>query len=487
MREARADSHLQGTARWSAASAIASQAARFPDLLPQPPAGPRTEGLDARDAALSHAIFDQVIRRWLTLAALVDLHTSQPFAALEATLQGVLLTGAAQLMLLDRIPAHAALDESVEIAKAMVRPGAGGMVNAVLRRVAEMASASEFLPGPWDGSPDSIPMSDGRVRRFPRAVLGVARGANAPDRDGERRPPTKLDVWSQGVSVPSSLLARWEARFGMDEAKRLALHSLVVPPVTLHTEHADRPALDGSLLSAHRVAGHGVYVGPSEMLAGLLDAGKGRVWVQDAGSSEAVREAARVATPKVVADVCAGRGTKTAQLLHAFPSARIIASDVDALRTQALASRFAQQPRVSVVRHADLGVACEREGGAELVLMDVPCSNTGVLPRRPEAAYRAAEASGSRQLERLLRVQRDVLRDGESLLSRMGGLLLYSTCSLDASENEDQVAWYLGDARGRERRAVVAAGGQTRLPTGQPGDGPSEYTDGSFWALVRTT
>lgn len=442
--------------------------------------------MEARDAALAHAIYDQVIRRWLTLAALVDLHTSQAFAALEATLQGVLLTGAAQLVFLDRIPAHAALDESVGIAKAMVRPGAGGMVNAVLRRVAEMALGSEFVNGPWDGSPDSIPLSDGRVRRFKQPVLGVARGVNAPDGDGVRRPPTKMDVWSQGVSIPSSLLARWEVRFGMDEAKRLALHSLMVPPVTLHTEHADRAALDTTLVSPHREPGHDVYVGPSGMLAGLLDSGKGRVWVQDAGSSEAVRQAVRQATPKVIADICAGRGTKTAQLLHAFPTASIVASDIDAMRTQALARRFAGEARVSVVKHTELATVCQRKGGADLVLMDVPCSNTGVLPRRPEAAYRATEGAGSRQLERLLRVQRDILRDGESLLPRMGGLLLYSTCSLDASENEDQVAWYLGEARARERRAVVVAGGETRLPSGQPGDGASEYADGSFWALVRS-
>lgn len=108
-------------ARDAALDYLAQQAARWPrlDLAPM-----EVEGVDSRDAALAHAIVDVVNRRWLTLRYLLQLKVTQPFDALEAPLKAALLAGTAQILLLDRIPAYAAIDHAVEWCKHRVRRGA---------------------------------------------------------------------------------------------------------------------------------------------------------------------------------------------------------------------------------------------------------------------------------------------------------------------------------------------------------------------------
>jgi 16S rRNA C967 or C1407 C5-methylase (RsmB/RsmF family) len=107
-----------------------------------------------------------------------------------------------------------------------------------------------------------------------------------------------------------------------------------------------------------------------------------------------------------------------------------------------------------------------------LVLLDVPCSNSGVLARRVEAALRWSEA----QTNRLAELQRHLLTQGRGLLAP-GGWLVYSTCSIDRAENQEQVAW----AAAHLGLDVIAE--EATLPAGVPGEGV--YRDGSFWCVMR--
>src|SRR5262249_18356395 len=137
-----------------------------PDL---PPATLETSGIGERDATLAHAIFGAVLRRWLTLQCLLDTALRMPLRQTEPGLQAVLLFGAAQLLLLDRIPPPAAINESVELAKRLVRPGAAAIVNAVLRKMSGLRAGSLEVSGgraaptdPRDFPRDALPLSDGR-------------------------------------------------------------------------------------------------------------------------------------------------------------------------------------------------------------------------------------------------------------------------------------------------------------------------------------
>ncbi len=440
------------TARDIVHRALAHQAERYPDLDLAPL---DVSGLDARDAAFAHAVYDSALRRWVTLGFLIDGFVARGFGSLEPRVRGVLLAGAAQLLLLERVPPHAALNESVDWVKVHVKPAAAGLVNAVLRRVSELVHGfAEGLPEQaervaWTQGRDQLPLGDGtavvlRLLAFPEPML---------------------ERVAIATSHPVALVARWARAFGEEAALRLAIHGLVMPPTVLYTQFATA-GVEGSV--PHAEPGHCVFSGSRGELVRLLERERD-VWVQDAASSKAVASVAGM-TPAVVIDACAGQGTKTRQLAETFPKARIIATDVDERRLGALRAVARRHANVQVI---EPGALRAWTGRADLVLLDVPCSNSGVLPRRVEARYRCDGA----QMERLVGVQREILREGAAL-ARKGGAVVYSTCSIEMEENEHQVAW------AEKTLGMRASGALRTMPAGQPGDDPAGYHDGSFSALL---
>jgi hypothetical protein len=142
----------------------------------------RRRGVSDRDAALAHAIYDAAVRRWLTISYLAGLHLRQPWDGLEPGVLGALLGGAAQVLFFDRVPTHSAIDEAVEWAKQAVNPRAGGLVNAVLRRIAEMVvrdgAGEPEKRDCWKGGRDELPLADGTAL--------VLRGEPLPQDDVKR-------------------------------------------------------------------------------------------------------------------------------------------------------------------------------------------------------------------------------------------------------------------------------------------------------------
>ena len=127
---------------------------------------------------------------------------------------------------------------------------------------------------------------------------------------------------------------------------------------------------------------------------------------------------------------------------------------------------------LSVIPPDDL--VLEASGRADLVLLDVPCSNSGVFARRVEARYRA----GEKQLRRLVDIQRQILADAMRLVAP-DGAILYATCSIDAIENEAHAPWL-------DRWHQFKVGATTRtLPRGLPGGPPTAWCDGAFAMLLE--
>jgi 16S rRNA (cytosine967-C5)-methyltransferase len=437
-------------ARDSAISAVAAHCCRFPDLLPETP---DTEGLEPRDAALAHAIHDAVVRRWLTLVYLIRPHLRMPFESLEPGMQSVLLCGAAQLVFLDRIPPHAAVSESVTWAKRHIRRGAGGMVNAVLRRVHE--SLGDIVPE-WSDIPSQLLLADGRGQELVGLLL----------------PDDPVDRMAVQVSAPTGLIRRWVDAQGLESALDAALYALATPPIVLNAEFAEEPVPQ---TQPHDLPGHAVFTGSIADLRHML-ADRDDLWVQDAASGHAIRRAAADMHPSLIVDLCAGRGTKTRQLARAFPEAKIIATDVDEARFAVLRSVFAGHDRVSVLPALETIPAAA--ASADLVLLDVPCSNSGVLARRPEAKYRFDRA----QLKRLTGIQEQILADAMGALSPSGSIL-YSTCSLEPEEDAEPIAFAC------ETYGLSVSWTAFLWPRGSPTsqcetDGTHLYHDGSFSALL---
>jgi 16S rRNA (cytosine967-C5)-methyltransferase len=441
------------SAREAAARKLGDQAKRWPDFGLAPML---VDGLDDRDAALAHAIYDAGMRRWLTLEWLLDRFLEVPLSRMEPSLQGVLVSGAAQLVLFDRIPVHSAIDETVDLARKLVREGASGLCNAVLRKVAEAVGDRTTTGGTVEVTSDRLPLSDGGSVALKDVKL----------------PEDRLSRLGIATSHPAWLLKRWAMRRPFEQVQKLALHSLVNAPTIVNVAYATEK-LPG-LLSAHGVKGSRVFTGLRSELSTLLESRRD-LWVQDSASSRPIAGAGKHLDIRsgLIIDMCAGQGTKTRQLAAAFPGALIVATDTDDRRLMRLAETFAGDARVEVVRPQD--VLMRFHGRADLVLLDVPCTNTGVLARRVEAKYRCDDE----QLKRLVDIQKQVIADSMALIrSKPRGRILYSTCSLEPEENQSQADW----ASRWHSLKVIAF--ESHTPTGLPGEDAAGYADGAFWSLL---
>jgi 16S rRNA (cytosine967-C5)-methyltransferase len=440
---------------------LARQARHYPDLAISGLDIAQASGpLDSRDAAFAHAVYDAAIRRWLTLDYILSRFLDGHLAEIEPRLRAVLIAGAAQMLFLDRVPAHAVINHAVEWSKQRIRPGAGGVVNAVLRKVAALRmDPGEDRRERYTDRRDELPLSDGTALALREDVL--------PESDSDR-----LAVAS---STPLELLRAWEACMAAREVKRIALHGLAVPPVILNTSHARSPLPVGPEFEPHAAPGHHVYSGGRVELAIFLESRRD-LWVQDPASSLAVSSVADLPVLRgLILDLCAGQGTKTRQLSAAFPDAAIVSTDIDPVRRRTLAAAFTGSDQVRVVEPTVVREQYFEK--ADLILLDVPCTNTGVLARRPEAKYRF----GAGSLESLVQTQRQIIADAIPLLAAgrgVRGRLLYSTCSLEPQENAHAAAWaakWHGFTVSREHQ---------RLPVGGPGEAPAQYSDGSYAILL---
>ncbi len=440
-------------ARMLAAQTLAAAAERFPQLDALEPDPQALLQLDGRDGALLHAILRAAAQRWLTLEYLLNhFLTRQPLEALEPRLQGVLLTGAAQLLCLDRLPAHAVVHETVELARTQVRPGAAGLVNAIMRRLAQLIE-QPVRGKPWTPHRARLPLDDGFI---PLSEPILPDPAADPD-----------DALALASSQPRALVAQLRTHYTAAQTQMICLHSIVNPPLTVAVEDGFDPQAWGaegeSWCQPHERPGFIVWRGPHEQLLNLLHS-DGRRRVQDVSAAEAAL-LSQTLPAKVIIDYCAGRGTKSRQLALLHPRAQVLAWDRSSQRRRELAATRPSPPNLQVARTSQF-----TPGAADLLLLDVPCSNSAVLARRPEARYRHSPTGTAELVE----IQRQIIRDAFAAV-RPGGWVIYSTCSLLPAENQQQVQWLT------QHFPVKPLKQQQTLPSGNG----VTYQDGAFAALLQ--
>jgi len=413
----------------------------MPQLTPQ---SVDTAGLSARDARLAVAIHRTVLQRYLTLEYLLDQHLKKPLRTCEPMLAAILLSGAAQLVFMDKIPAHAAIDESVQLAKNILRAGAGKLANAVLRRVADDIAGHE-PDTTYTPSCDTLPAASGIIR-LARPLL----------------PEDEHAQLAIATSHPVDLIQHHASR-GLSEAKpridllNFLLHNLQTAPTIVHSP--DAPPADCA--APHEQPGFYLWQGSHTQLVDFLGAAPGR-WVQDP-TAAAAAQAARDLPARRIVDFCAGRGTKSRQLKYLHPAAEVIATDPDAERFKQLEL----VPDITAVAHDAIG---QHAGRADLLVLDVPCSNTGVLARRLEARYRFSAAS----LASVVDLQCEIFREAAGLLAPAGHVL-YTTCSIEPEENQQQT----------ERLAAELDAKIIAQHTTLPGGSDTTYHDGGYFALLQ--
>ena len=455
------------TARGIAAQALAIAARAFPDL------GPTqldTTGLSSRDARLATAIYRTAMQRWLTIEYLLNQHLRQLLREIEPTMQGVLISAGAQLLFINRLPARAVINESVELSKVLVRPGAAGMTNAVLRRLSEMVEG--IAPEPWTLGNNRLPIDNATLK---------LRGSPLSD------PEELAKHLAIATSHPQTLVTRWIETLGEQAATGVCLQGVLVPPTIVAVEPGF-PGILGltgmtakALIDAdetptwqpHAAPEFVVWLGTHDELVTFLNEHPARR-VQDPASAHPVQATASLSLSRCV-DYCAGRGTKTRQLAQLHPDAKIFATDTDTQRLASLRESVVEYDNITVVEPTAITKVCP-PGSVDLLLLDVPCSNTAVLGRRPEARYRFSENS----LHSLTSLQRDIA-DQTIGLVRPEGYLLYSTCSLEPEENQDQARWIVGHyGADLINESLTLPGAEDQGESNN-----NNYHGGGYYALVK--
>ncbi|HAI14344.1 MAG TPA: hypothetical protein DCM28_21750 [Phycisphaerales bacterium] len=429
--------------QWAAAN-IAASAEYFPNLMPQ--MADISEIGDPRERQLATAIQRTVLQRWLTLDYILNRHLKKPLNKLEPAMQGVLLTGAAQLLFFERLPDFAVVSSMVNLAAEMIRPEAKGMVNAVLRNISKTI-AGRSSDGLWEPCRDKLPTDTGYVQ-FNLPML--------PD-------PAKdwTGYWSIVTSHPTSVLEHFANEHGKDAAVAIAMHDLTVPPTIISAANPlDESALP---ITKHKADGHyylwqGNYGELTEFLKTHVDCR-----VQDPTASKPIA-ATRDLKLKSIIDYCAGKGTKSVQLAAMHPDATVYATDPDGPRFAALKTVSEGYNNLVAKRKSVL------PKDADLILLDVPCSNTGGLARRPEARYRFNRPNR----RELVQLQKHIATEAIERIV-LGGYILYSTCSICEMENQQITQFICDKAEGK----IVNE--QQTLPQGY-GD---TYQDGGYFALIQ--
>ena len=371
--------------------------------------GPAMDELSEADRNLATALVMGVLRWEIALDAQVRRYLERPDQRLAEPVSLALRLGAFQLLHMDRIPAHAALSESVELCRAAGQPHATGMVNAVLRKV-----ASAKQPG---------------AKVFETTA-----------------------AFAERLGHPAWLVERWVQQYGREAAIKICEADQVEP------------------------AGGGIFPAEEERVAR-------EALPQIDDGSRLVAEIAAAALPDTegrrarVWDCCAAPGGKTlvlAKRLGVLPGGlELLATDVSSRRLgqmEARLRRFAYAGEIKT-EVADAEKLPREAGEFDLVLCDVPCSGTGTLARNPEIRARLKPEEFARQAAR----QREILAAAMKRV-RVGGRLVYSTCSLEPEENEAVIAAVIGEGWTRVPVEGLVAGAAGHVPRWRSPDaagGPS--------------
>ncbi|KQZ57000.1 MULTISPECIES: 16S rRNA (cytosine(967)-C(5))-methyltransferase RsmB [unclassified Lysobacter] len=390
---------------------------------------------DPRDRALVEAICFAVLRRPARYEAALKDWMPRPLGKRDSDLRALLYVGFAQLDL--ALPAHAAVAATVDAARTIGRSHQAGMVNALLRRAQRDGFPTIEAHAHWPA------WLRARVRRdWPADELAILEASATA-------PPLWLRVnrGQGGREAYRARLAEAGIAASVDEALPDALR------------------LDEPIAIA--------------ALPGFAD---GAVSVQD-GAAQLVADALSPPSGARVLDACAAPGGKTAHLLERDPSLRLTALDVDAARLDTVRSglarlRLGAQAWLLAADASDL--AAWWDGTPfDAVLLDAPCSATGIVRRQPDVLMHRRESD----IAVVVALQARLL-DALWRTVAAGGVLVYATCSILREENEDQVRAFLartpdarvealGESYGRDREV-----GRQRLP------GELGY-DGFFYSRLR--
>lgn len=363
--------------------------------------------LQPADRALCHELVLGVLRWQLRLDKIIEHFSQRRIESLDSPVRIALRLGLYQLRYLARIPASAAVNESVNLVRAARLSSARALVNAVLRRAIREA---EFDP--------AAALSD------------------------------PLERIAVQTSQPLWLIDRWAASFGVAGAEAFAQANNEVPPAAFRvvttkggeTEILEKLNAAGAALESSKIVDGAWRVsGATPVLRELMAAGE--IYLQDE-ASQLVAQVVDVKPGDRVLDLCAAPGGKTTMMAdRAGGPGMIVAADLSATRlaTVAATARLHELQSIKpVVLNAAVQLPFAKQS-FDRVLVDAPCSGTGTLRRNPEIRWRLTPTD----IARLAEQQKKILSCALEAV-KPGGRLIYSTCSVELEENEDVIEEVMG-------------------------------------------
>lgn len=366
----------------------------------------KSDSLSDRDKAFAARLFYGVTERKLTLEHIIGAYVSKPLQKLDRQVRITLMMGVYQIMYMDNVPDSAAVNESVSLVKKLGKASASGMVNAVLRSII---------------------------------------------RDGKKIPPVKGDKYDKMAveySCPAELIRRICEGYGEENAVSLLEASLLPSVTVLRTNvlKTTSEALIASLKSRGISAEASGFEENAVICDDLRDVERdpdfiaGNYHVQDY-SSQLCCKTVSPRKGETVIDICAAPGGKTFTMAEMMgDEGRIFACELHEKRT-GLIVKGAERLGISCIEAVtnDARVYNEKLPVADRVLCDVPCSGYGVIRGKPEIRYKPLS-----EAQRLPEIQLDILRTACRYV-KDGGLLVYSTCTVNIEENERVIEKFLAE------------------------------------------
>lgn len=368
--------------------------------------------LDSRDSGFAQEMAFGTIRNALFYDGAIEEAAGRPIYQVDASVRVLLEMGAHQLLGM-RVPAHAAISETVDVAKAMLRPSLTGFVNGVLRRVSEK-SREEWL----------------------ELLLAKA--------------PSRIAKLSIEYSHPQWVVRALEDSLRSDgrEADLEALLAIDNQPPLVNLVALPGLADSDDLLSVGAALGGVSPIGgelPDGDPAQIRQVREGSIRVQDQGSQLAALALLAAKTsvpgtdPEEWLDLCAGPGGKAALMAAAAKnrSAELVCNELQPHRAKLVEQALARvNPDVYVRTGDGRDLGADAPEAFDRILLDAPCTGLGALRRRPESRYRKE----SKDVADLTKLQRQLFESAWQGL-KPGGVLAYVTCSPHPAETTGIVTW----------------------------------------------
>ena len=385
-----------------------------------------------RDKNLLTELVNGVIRHRLSLDTLISSFSKIPFKKIEPWVLYALRLGLYQIVYLDRIPVSAAINTSVELVKkAIRRPDAIKFANAILRSAERSLQNKCLQEQEVANHRNALYRRENTWCTFQHTIL--------PDPD--KNPSAYM---AANYSHPEWLIKRWLSRYGKDKTIEICKINNLPPKVFLRINHKKiSPQKFIELLNKNGINSYAVdnaVVVDNIAVSEIPGFSEGLFFVQDISAMK-VAQFLKVEKSNTVLDMCAAPGGKTTHISELLGNTgKVCALDISLKRLQSVRENCRRMgvQNVFIVCGDASGERVPFHVKFDRVLIDAPCSNTGVLSRRVEARWRLKEE----EMNKLATLQYSILKTGATML-KPGGCLVYSTCSIEPKENQDIIKKFL--------------------------------------------